>query len=66
MEKRKRNVQIIVRVTEEERVSIEEKMKQIPTINLSAYACKCSLMGTSSYLIYRKSKRIRRSYKKSA
>ena len=31
MENRKRNVQIIVRVTEEERALIEEKMKQIPT-----------------------------------
>ena len=37
MENRKRNVQIIVRVTEEERALIEKKMKQIPTINLSAY-----------------------------
>ncbi len=45
MEKRKRNVQIIVRVTEEERVSIEEKMKQIPTINLSAYARKMLIDG---------------------
>lgn len=40
MENRKRNMQIIVRVTEEERSLIEEKMKQIPTINLSAYARK--------------------------
>ena len=40
MENRKRNMQIIVRVTEEERTLIEEKMKQIPTINLSAYARK--------------------------
>lgn len=30
MESRKRNVQIIVRVTEEERVLIEKEMKQIP------------------------------------
>jgi predicted NBD/HSP70 family sugar kinase len=37
METRKRKVQIIVRVTEEERELIKEKMKQIPTINLSAY-----------------------------
>ena len=36
MEKtRKRNVQIIIRVTEEERALIEEKMQQIPTLNLS-------------------------------
>ena len=38
MENRKRNVQIIVRVTEEERALIEAQMKQIQTINLSAYA----------------------------
>ena len=38
MENRKRNVQIIIRVTEEERSLIEEKMRQIPTLNLSAYA----------------------------
>ena len=40
MENRKRNVQIIVRVTEDERTLIEEKMKQIPTMNLSAYSRK--------------------------
>ena len=34
MENRKRNVQIIIRVTEEERSLIEEKMRQIPTLNL--------------------------------
>lgn len=45
MENRKRNVQIIVRVAEEERALIEEKMKQIPTINLSAYACKMLIDG---------------------
>ena len=44
MENRKRNVQIFVRVTEEERV-IEEKMKQIPTINLSAYSRKMLIDG---------------------
>ena len=48
MENRKRNVQIIVRVTEKERTLIEEKMKQIPTINLSAYARKMLIDG---YLI---------------
>lgn len=37
METRKRKVQIIVRVTEEERELIKEKMKQIPTVTLSAY-----------------------------
>lgn len=45
MENRKRNVQIIVRVTEEERALIEEKMKQIPTLNLSAYARKMLIDG---------------------
>ncbi len=45
MENRKRNVQIIVRATEEERALIEEKMKQIPTINLSAYSRKMLIDG---------------------
>ena len=45
MENRKRNVQIIVRVTEEERALIEEKMKKIPTVNLSAYARKMLIDG---------------------
>ena len=45
MENRKRNVQIIIRVTEEERSLIEEKMRQIPTINLSAYARKILIDG---------------------
>ncbi len=45
MENRKRNVQIIIRVTEEERALIEEKMKQIPTLNLSAYARKMLIDG---------------------
>ena len=45
MEIRKRNVQIIVRVTEDERALIEEKMKQIPTINLSTYARKMLIDG---------------------
>ena len=45
MENRKRNVQIIVRVTEEERALIEKKMKQIPTINLSAYSRKMLIDG---------------------
>ena len=45
MENRKRNVQIIVRVTEDERALIEEKMKQIPTINLSTYARKMLIDG---------------------
>ena len=45
MENRKRNVQIIIRVTEEERALIEEKMQQIPTLNLSAYARKMLIVG---------------------
>ena len=45
MENRKRNVQIIIRVTEEERALIEEKMQQIPTLNLSAYARKMLIDG---------------------
>ena len=45
MENRKRNVQIIVRVTEDERALIEEKMKQIPTMNLSAYSRKMPIDG---------------------
>lgn len=45
MKNRKRNVQIIIRVTEEERALIEEKMQQIPTLNLSAYARKMLIDG---------------------
>lgn len=45
MENRKQNVQIIIRVTEEERALIEEKMQQIPTLNLSAYARKMLIDG---------------------
>lgn len=45
MENRKRNVQIIIRVTEEERALIEEKIRQIPTLNLSAYARKILIDG---------------------
>ena len=45
MENRKRNVQIIIRVTEEARSLIEEKMRQIPTLNLSAYARKILIDG---------------------
>ena len=45
MENRKRNVHIIVRVTEDERALIEEKMKQIPTMNLSAYSRKMLIDG---------------------
>lgn len=45
MENRKRNVQIIVRVTEDKRTLIEEKMRQIPTMNLSAYSRKMLIDG---------------------
>ena len=45
MENRKRNVQMIIRVTEEERALIEEKMQHIPTLNLSAYARKILIDG---------------------
>lgn len=45
MENRKRSAQIIVRVTEEERALVEEKMKQLPTKNLSAFARKMLIDG---------------------
>ena len=45
IQNRKRDIQIIVRVTEQERQLIEEKMKQLPTQNLSAYARKMLIDG---------------------
>lgn len=45
IQKRKRYIQIIVRVTEQERALIEEIMKQLPTQNLSAYARKMLIDG---------------------
>lgn len=45
MENRKRNVQLIIRVTEEERRLIEVKMQQVPTMNLSAFARKMLIDG---------------------
>lgn len=45
MENRKRSVQVIVRMTEEERALVEEKMKQLPTKNLSAFARKMLIDG---------------------
>ena len=45
MENRKRNVQIIVRVTEEERALIEQKMKLVPTRNMAAYLRKIAIDG---------------------
>lgn len=45
MENRKRNVQVIIRMTEEERALVEEKMKQLPTKNLSSFARKMLIDG---------------------
>ena len=50
MDNRKRNVQLIIRVTEEERNFIEEKMKLMPTMNLSAYARKMLIDGYILFL----------------
>ena len=49
MANRKRNKQIIVRVTEEERELIELKMAQLPTAQLGAYMRKMAIDG---YIIY--------------
>ena len=45
MSNRKRTVQIKFRVTEEERALIEEKMKLIPTRNMTAYLRKMAIDG---------------------
>lgn len=45
MSNRKRTLQIKFRVTEEERVLIEEKMKLIPTRNMAAYLRKMAIDG---------------------
>ena len=42
---RKRDVQLIIRVTEDEKVLIYQKMGQIPTKNLAAYARKMLIDG---------------------
>jgi len=42
---RKRNVQLIIRVTEEERALIEQKMALLKTENLSAYIRKIAIDG---------------------
>ena len=42
---RKRTVQIKIRVTEEERALIEEKMKLVPTRNMEAYLRKMAIDG---------------------
>ena len=43
-------MQLIIRVTEEERNFIEEKMKLMPTMNLSAYARKMLIDGYILFL----------------
>ncbi len=58
MENRKRNVQIIVRVTEDERTLIEEKMRQIPTMNLSAYSRKMLIDGYIIKVDYTEQKKL--------
>ena len=45
MDGRKRTVQIKVRVTEEERALIEQKMKLVPTRNMEAYLRKMAIDG---------------------
>ena len=45
MANRKRNKQIIVRVTEEERKLIDLKMSQLPTSRLGAYMRKMAIDG---------------------
>lgn len=50
MENRKRKVQIIVRVTEGERGLIEQKMREVPTKNLSAFDRKMLIDGYSIFL----------------
>ena len=56
MANRKRNKQIIVRVTEEERELIELKMAQLPTAQLGAYMRKMAIDG---YIIYTDIKNIK-------
>ena len=58
MENRKRNVQIIVRVTEDERTLIEERMRQIPTMNLSAYSRKMLIDGYIIKVDYTEQKKL--------
>ena len=58
MENRKRNVQIIVRVTEDKRTLIEEKMRQIPTMNLSAYSRKMLIDGYIIKVDYTEQKKL--------
>lgn len=45
MEKRKRNIQIKFRVTEEEKQLIEQKMAQLPTRQIGAYLRKMAIDG---------------------
>jgi len=45
LQNRKRNVQIIVRVTEEEKAFIQKKMALLKTSNMSAYIRKIAIDG---------------------
>lgn len=49
MEKRKRNIQIKFRVTEEEKQLIEQKMAQLPTWQIGAYLRKMAIDGLIIY-----------------
>ena len=49
MEKRKRNIQIKFRVTEEEKQLIEQKMAQLPTRQIGAYLRKMAIDGLIIY-----------------
>lgn len=49
MEKRKRNIQIKFRVTEEEKQLIEQKMAQLPTQRIGAYLRKMAIDGLIIY-----------------
>ena len=48
MEKRKRNIQIKFRVTEEEKQLIEQKMAQLPTRQIGAYLRKMAFLRVVS------------------
>ena len=48
-EKRKRNIQIKFRVTEEEKQLIEQKMAQLPTRQIGAYLRKMAIDGLIIY-----------------
>ena len=50
MANRKRNIQLKIWVTEEERKLIEQKMSQLPTKQIGAYLRKMAIDG---YVIYK-------------